>query len=94
MSSPERIRLSDRTRAKLLAMAEATDTDPSFLLEYLINRFGKSALAELSGTITTQQGDRDSLVQSSGTIPHCPALTSTNGKGEVNPIDAFAAMDF
>lgn len=67
--SIERIRLSERARKKLFALSEQADLEPSFLLEYLINKHGSEAIQTLTGhqgslvsLTNTNQPNKDSLV--------------------------------
>lgn len=74
----DRIRLSERARKRLFALADQADLEPSFLLEYLINRHGKESIQTLSG----QQGSLVSLTSTNepcqGLTPSSVSLTSTN----------------
>jgi hypothetical protein len=48
MAEP-RIRLSERARQRLYALSDQANLEPSFLLEYLINRHGSDAIQLLTG---------------------------------------------
>jgi hypothetical protein len=50
----DRIRLSDKARKRLFSLAEQADIEPSFLLEYLINRHGNESIQLLTGSLVTQ----------------------------------------
>jgi hypothetical protein len=77
----DRIRLSERARKRLFALADEADLQPSFLLEYLINRHGKDATQLLSG-------QQSALVTQSNTnepypVISTPVLANTASNGTV-----------
>ncbi len=93
----ERIRLSDRARKRLKALSDRADLEPSFLLEFLINRYGSEAIAAL----TSQPGALVALTAINGANQdELDAITSTSSPvREPNialkrPLDVLATMDF
>ena len=77
----DRIRLSERARKRLFALADEADLQPSFLLEYLINRHGKDAIQLLSGqhsslVTQTNTNEPDPVVSTP-----VPVSTAQNGSG-------------
>jgi hypothetical protein len=97
----DRIRLSDRARKRLTTLSDQADLEPSFLLEFLINRYGNEAIASLTG----QQGSLVTLTDTngSGSESIAPKVTSSDPvvastptvqPTEKSPLDALAAMNF
>lgn len=62
--APERIRLSERARKKLINLADQADLEPAFLLEYLINRYGNEAIKTLNG----QEGSLGTLTNTNDPV--------------------------
>ncbi|MBD2034021.1 hypothetical protein H6F76_03015 [Leptolyngbya sp. FACHB-321] len=75
----DRIRLSERARKRLFALADEADLQPSFLLEYLINRHGKDATQLLSGqqsALVTQPSTNEPYP-----VTSVPVSTAQNDSG-------------
>jgi hypothetical protein len=83
----DRIRLSERARKRLIALADEADLQPSFLLEYLIIRHGKDATQLLSGqqsALVTQTSTNEPYP-----VTSVPVSTAQNDSGTTPSNSSF-----
>jgi hypothetical protein len=92
----DRIRLSDRARKRLFDLAAQADLEPSFLLEYLINRHGKDAIQLLSGqqsALVTQTNTNEPDPVVSTPVPVSTAQNSTTATAQQQNLARWLESD-